>query len=203
MNILHVISSPRPDSYSVQLGNHIVEKLQASYPDSALQVRDLARHPFPHLEEVHIQSFNTPAGQRTAGQQVAIQHSDAVIDEVQAADILVIGAPLYNLGIASTLKAWIDHLVRAGITFQYTATGPQGLLKGKKVYVALSSGGIYSEGPLMAYDFASPYLKTILGFIGIYDVTIVRVEGTSIPGLQDIALSKAMDSLTVLDSLSV
>ena len=197
MNILHVISSPRPDSYSLQLGNSIVDKLQATYLGSSLQVRNLARSPFPHLEEVHIQSFNTPIGQRTTEQQVAVLHSDTVIDEVRAADIIVIGAPLYNLGIASTLKAWIDHLVRAGMTFRYTATGPEGLLTGKKVYVALSSGGIYSEGPMASYDFASPYLKTILGFIGLYDVTIVRVEGTAIPGLQEVALAKALDSLRV------
>ncbi len=197
MNILHVISSPRPDSYSVRLGNSIVEKLLVTYPDSKLQVRDLARYPFPHLEEVHIQSFNTPAEHRTPNQQVALLHSDTVIGEVQTADIIVIGAPLYNLGIASTLKAWIDHLVRAGITFHYTATGPEGLIMGKKVYVALSSGGIYSEGPMMSYDFAAPYLRTILGFIGLTDVTIVRVEGTAIPDLQATALAKAMDSVSV------
>lgn len=198
MNILHVISSPRPDSYSVRLGNSIVEKLLSAHPGSTLQVRDLAKHPFPHLEEVHIRSFNTPTERRTPDQQIAIRHSDSIIDEVQAADSIVIGSPLYNLGIASTLKAWIDHLVRAGITFRYTATGPEGMLQGKKVYVALSSGGVYSEGPMMSYDFASPYLKTILGFIGLVDVTIVRVEGTAIPDLQATALSKAMDSIGVV-----
>lgn len=197
MNLLHVISSPRTDSYSVRLGNRIVEKLQEAYPGSSLQVRDLASSPFPHLEEVHIQSFNTPLEQRTADHQVALRNSDAVIAEVQAADIIVIGAPLYNLGIASTLKAWIDHLVRAGVTFQFTAAGPVGLLTGKKVYVALSSGGIYSEGPMVPYDFVAPYLKTILAYIGLYDVTVVRVEGTAIPEVQDTALAKAMDGIRV------
>ena len=105
MNILHVISSPRSDSYSVQLGNSLVEKLQTAHPDSTVQIRDLAKHPFPHLEEVHIQSSNTPAEHRTTEQQVALFHSHSVISEVQEADIIVIGAPLYNLGIASTLKA--------------------------------------------------------------------------------------------------
>ncbi|MEZ0543141.1 FMN-dependent NADH-azoreductase [Fibrella arboris] len=91
------------------------------------------------------------------------------------------------------MKAWIDHLVRAGMTFRYAATGSEELLTGKKVYVALSSGGIYSEDPMVAYDFAAPYLKTILNFIGIYDVTIVWVEGTAIPGMQETALTKALE----------
>ena len=111
------------------------------------------------------------------------------------ADIIVIGAPLYNFSIHSSLKAWIDHIVRAGITFKYDENGANGLVTGKKVYVAFSSGGIYSEGPWKPFDFVEPYLKHILGFIGLTDITIFRVEGTNIPVVQDTALEKGISSI--------
>ncbi len=196
MNILHIISSPRTDSYSVRLGNGIIEKLQAANPGSTVQVRNLAEHPFPHLEEVGIQSFNTPAESHTPAQQAAVRHSNAVIAEVRAADVVVIGAPLYNWSIPSTLKAWIDHLARVGVTFRYGANGPEGLVQGKKVYVAMASGGVYSAGPMQPYDFATPYLKTVLGFLGMTDVTVVRVEGVALPALQAEALPKALASVS-------
>jgi FMN-dependent NADH-azoreductase len=193
MNILHIISSPRgAASFSIQLGNVLVEKLLVAHPGSTVQVHDLTNQPFPHLEEVHLQSFNTPAEQRTPDLQTAVRHSDEAIAELMAADIIVIGAPFYNFGIASTLKAWIDHIVRIKVTFNYSATGPEGLVKGKKVYVAASSGGIYSEGPMANADFSVPYLKYVLGALGMTDVTVVRVEGTAIPGVQDTALANAI-----------
>lgn len=198
MHILHLISSPRgAQSFSIQLGNAIVEKLQAAHPDSTVQVRDLTKQPFPHLEEAHLQAVFTPAEQHTPAQQTAIRHSDEAIAELMAADAVVIGAPFYNFGIASTLKTWIDHIVRAQVTFSYSAAGPEGLVKGKKLYLAASSGGIYSEGPMMNADFSVPYLKSVLGFIGMTDVTVVRVEGTSIPGVQDTALATAISSIAV------
>ncbi|MGI4832445.1 MAG: FMN-dependent NADH-azoreductase [Janthinobacterium lividum] len=196
MQILEILSSPRgAASYSNQLANGLVEKLVAANPGSTVKLHDLTNKPFPHLEEAHLQSFFTPAEGRSPEQQAAVRHSDEAIAELMAADTIVIGAPLYNFGIASTLKAWIDHIARAGITFQYTAAGPEGLVKGKKVYIALSSGGVYSEGPMTSYDFVAPYLKTFLGFIGMTDVTVVRVEGTGVPELQPTALQKALDSV--------
>lgn len=197
MQILEILSSPRgAASYSNQLANGLVEKLVAANPGSTVKLHDLTNKPFPHLEEAHLQSFFTPAESRTPEQQAAVRHSDEAIAELMAADTIVIGAPLYNFGIASTLKAWVDHVARAGITFQYTAAGPEGLVKGKKVYIALSSGGVYSEGPMTSYDFVAPYLKTFLGFIGMTDVTVVRVEGTGVPELQPTALQKALDSVS-------
>jgi len=199
MNILHVISSPRKAaSYSIQLGNALVQELKAANPGSTVTVRDLASNPFPHLEESHLQSFFTPAENRTPAQQEAVRHSDEVIAELMATDVLVIGAPLYNFGMPSTLKAWIDHIARAGITFRYTANGPEGLVKGKKVYVAMSSGGVYSDGPMAAYDFVAPYLKTVFGFLGITDVEVVRAEGVSMPDLKDGALEKALASVSIV-----
>jgi FMN-dependent NADH-azoreductase len=198
MNILHIISSPRKgESYSIKLANGLIEKLQAANPGSTVKVHDLASKPFPHLEEAHLQSFFTPAEGRTPEQQEAVRHSDEAIAEIMAADTIVIGAPLYNFGIPSTLKAWVDHIARAGVTFRYTATGPEGLVKGKKVYVAMSSGGVYSEGPSAGYDFVAPYLKAVLGFLGMTDVTVARVEGTAIPDLQATAFEKGLASVNI------
>jgi FMN-dependent NADH-azoreductase len=202
VNILNIISSPRKGaSASIQLANGIIDKLQAAHPGSTVTVHDLATHPFPHLEESHLQSFFTPAESRSPEQQEAVKHSDNAIQEIKDADVIVIGAPLYNFGIPSTLKAWIDHIARAGITFRYTANGPEGLITGKKVYVAMSSGGIYSEGPLAGYDFVAPYLKALLGFLGMTDVTVVRAEGMGIPGVQDTAVQKGLDSMTIAAQL--
>ena len=102
---------------------------------------------------------------------------------------------MYNFGIPSTLKAWIDHIVRAGVTFRYSDGFPEGLIKNKKVYLAISSGGVYSEGPMKSYDFTEPYLRTALGFIGLTDITVFRVEGTFVPGVKETALPKAIDSV--------
>ncbi len=198
MNILHIISSPRKGaSASIQLATGIIDKLQAAHPGSNVVTHDLATHPFPHLEESHLQSFFTPAESRTPEQQEAVKHSDNAIQEIKDADVIVIGAPLYNFGIPSTLKAWVDHIARAGVTFKYVDGAPQGLIKGKKVYVAMSSGGIYSEGPSAGYDFVAPYLKAVLGFLGMTDVTVVRAEGLAIPGVQDTAVQKGLDSVTI------
>lgn len=196
--ILHIISSPRGDaSFSIKLGNAIVEKIHTAYPDSELKESNLVKKQFPHLEEVHLTSFFTPAEARTPENLVAIKHSDDAIQEIMDADIIVIGAPLYNFGIHSTLKAWIDHIARSGQTFKYDENGPEGLVKGKKVYVALSSGGVYSEGPMKSMDFVAPYLQATLGFLGMTNLSVVRVEGTSIPGIQDSALTKAIDSIVI------
>jgi FMN-dependent NADH-azoreductase len=198
MHILHIISSPRSNSYSARLGRQIVEKLQAAHPGSTVLERDLTVHPLPHLEEVFVKGIFTPAEARTPEQQTAVGHSDEVIEQVLAADVLVIGSPMYNFSISSSLKAWLDHVVRAGVTFSYGPNGPQGLLTGKKVYLALASGGVYSgTSPMAAYDFMAPYLKPVLGFIGLTDVEVVRVEGTSIPDLEPTALAKAVASVAV------
>lgn len=196
--ILHIISSPRGGaSVSIQLGNAVVSKIQETYPESIVKEKNLAQHPFPHLEEVHLNAFFTPAESRSAENLAAIQHSDEAIAELQDADIIVIGVPFYNFGVPSTLKAWVDHIARAGVTFQYTEQGPQGLITGKKVYLAVASGGIYSDGPMQTYDFATPYLKGVLGFLGMTDVTVFRAEGASIPVVKDTALEKGIESILI------
>jgi FMN-dependent NADH-azoreductase len=194
--ILHIISSPRSEaSFSIKLGNAIVEKIKAAYPGSTVKESNLVNKQFPHLEEAHLTSFFTPAENRTPENIAALKHSDEAIEEILEADIIVIGAPMYNFTIHSTLKAWVDHIVRAGVTFKHGQNGAEGLIKGKKVYIAETTGGVYSEGPMQDHDFIAPYLKTILGLIGMTDVTIFRVEGTGIPNIKDTALEKGINSI--------
>ena len=196
--ILNIISSPRGEqSFSIKLANAVIDKLLVEYPNSTVHTHDLTNKPFPHLEEAHITSFYTPAEQQTEENKAAIQHSDTAIKEIMDADILVIGVPVYNFNITSTLKAWIDHIARAGVTFSYSDKGPEGLVKNKKAYLAIATGGIYTEGFLKTIDFVEPYLRHMLGFLGITDVTIFRVEGLSMPGVKDLALQKAIDSIVI------
>jgi len=196
--ILNITSSPRgAASLSIQLANVIVDKLRAAHPDAVVETVDLVKVHFPHLEESHLTSFFTPVDKHSEQDRAAIRHSDQMIRAIQDADILVIGAPMYNFTIHSTLKAWIDHIVRSGVTFRVSEGRPQGLINGKKVYVAISSGGIYSEGPMKAYDFIEPYLRVILGFIGLTDITFFRAEGFNVPGVRETAMEKAVAAVSV------
>lgn len=194
--ILHLISSPRgEDSFSIKLANAIIDKLQDQYPDSNVEEVNLIESNVPHLDTAHLRSFFTPVEKLTPEDQDAIHYSDQAIGQLMDADIIVIGAPLYNFSIHSSLKAWIDHIARAGKTFTYSNQGAEGLVKGKKVYVAMSSGAVYSEGLYQPYDFVSTYLKAVLGFLGMTDLNLVRVEGVNIPGLKEQALEKAIESI--------
>lgn len=178
--ILHIDSSVRSQgSLTRQLGAEVIAKLQAANPAATVVTRDVVSSPLPHLTEQHIGAFFTPAEQRNAEQAYAIKTSDALVDELLAADTIVIGAPMYNFSITSGLKAWIDHIARVGRTFQYGANGPQGLVTGKKVIVVVASGGVYSEGPAAAYDHVTTYLRAALGFLGMTDVSFVIAEGVS------------------------
>jgi FMN-dependent NADH-azoreductase len=196
--ILHIISTPKEEgSYSVQLGNAVVEKLHNKYPDSTVKEINLVEKQFPHLQATHIQAFFTPVENHTPEQVESLRYSDEAIDDIKNADILVIGAPVYNFGITSTLKTWIDLIVRSGLSFKHDENGIEGLIKGKKVYIALASGLVYTEGPMQTYDLAVPHLKAVLGFIGLTDISVFRAEGTSIPGLKDNALEKAINSIVL------
>ena len=138
-------------------------------------MRDLAADPVPHLDAARFGAFI--AKQRTPEQQAVIEFSDRLIDELQRADVLVLGLPMYNLGLPSTLKAYLDHIARAGVTFRYTASGPVGLLQGKKAYVFAARGGSYEGTPL---DTQTPYMRNLLAFLGITDVEFVYAEGLAI-----------------------
>ena len=196
--ILNITSSPRgAASSSIQLANVIIDKLRAVHPDAVVETVDLVKEHFPHLEESHLVSFFTPVEKRSEQDRAAIRHSDRMIRAIQDVDILVIGAPMYNFSIHSVLKAWIDHIVRSGVTFRVSEGRPEGLIKGKKVYVAISSGGVYSDGPMKPYDFIEPYLRFILGFIGLTDITFFRAEGFNVPGIKETAMEKAVAAVTV------
>ncbi len=175
MNILQINSSARSEgSHSTRLADVIAARLRAAQTDARLVVRDLARTPHPLLDEMALQALFTPAEQRTAGQAARVALDDALIAEIQAADAVVLGVPMYNFNISAQLKNWIDAISRAGVTFRYTESGPEGLLKGKRVYVALTRGGIHRDTHA---DSQVPYLKTVLGFLGMSDVHFVYAEG--------------------------
>ena len=177
-NILLVTSSPRGDaSQSSRVATELAGKLQAALPGSTLTVRDLVKNPLPHIVPDYASGIYTPVESRTPAQAKVVGVSDVAVDELFAADHIVLATGLINFSISSTLKSWIDHISRSGRTFAYGPNGPQGLVKGKKVYVVLASGGVYSEGPAAVMDFAVPYLKGVLGFNGMTDVDVVRVEG--------------------------
>jgi FMN-dependent NADH-azoreductase len=196
--ILNIISSPRgANSYSFQLADALLDKLKTKYPGSEIKTVNLVEKHFPHLEESHLASFFTPVQQHSEKDKEAIRHSNEAVGEIMDADIVVIGAPMYNFTIPSSLKAWIDHIVRAGVTFSYSEKGAEGLVKGKKLYLILSTGGVFSEGPMKAHDYMEPYLRFILGFIGLVDITTLRVEGTAYPDQKDTALEKAIHAISL------
>ncbi|NBA86881.1 FMN-dependent NADH-azoreductase [Emticicia sp. CRIBPO] len=197
--VLHIISSPQGEgSVSKKLGNTIIEKIQAKYPGSTVNERDLTSDVFPHLDQMQIGSWFTPAQNHSPEQAEAVKISEEAIAEMQEADIYVIGAPFYNFAIPSTLKAYLDHIVRPGITFRYNENGrPEGFLKNKKAYLAIASSGVYSEGEFQSFDFVSPYLKFLLGLLGITDVSIVRAEGLRIEGIKETAFEKGVQSIVI------
>jgi len=202
--ILNIISSPRGEaSFSNKLGNAIIEKIKTEHPGTEIITRDLTKFPFPHYDTSHLEAFFTPKEKHTEIHKQSTKLSDEVINELFETDIIVINVPMWNFSIPSVLKAWIDQISRAGITFKYSEKGPIGLITGKKVYVAIASGAVYSEGQYKANDFIEPYLKALLGFLGMTDLTTYRVEGLSIPGIQDLAFEKALRSIGENSTISL
>lgn len=162
-------------SVSHRLTDALVASLAERAPGSEIVRRDIGARPIPHLTADTVFAIRSGEASTEAG-AAALALSDRLIDEIRAADILVIGAPMYNFGIPSTLKAWFDHVLRARVTFRYGESGPEGLMTGKKAIVVEARAGLYSEGPAAAMDSQEPHLRTLLGFMGITDVTFVRAE---------------------------
>ncbi len=194
MNILQINSSARIDgSHSTRLAQTLVERLRSAHPDATLTVRDLARTPHPALDEATLGALFTPAEQRTPAQAARVALDDALIAEIQAADVVVLGVPMYNFGVSTQLKNWIDAIARARVTFTYTDKGAVGLLTGKKVYVALTRGGQYRNTPA---DTQVPYLKTFLAFLGMTDVQFIYAEGLAMgPEAEQQALASARSQI--------
>lgn len=190
--ILMVIVSPRGnDSVSRSVTNTLVARLTEQYPSAKFTCRDLAVEHLPHLDEVTLRAISTKDPEEAEELKEAALLSDQLTDELLASDLLVITTPMWNFGIPSALKAWIDLVLRPRRTFRYTDGGVLGLANDKKAILVLASGGVFTEGPWRPWDFVEPYLRQILGFIGIVDVQTVRVEGMNIPPLAVNAVSKA------------
>ena len=192
--ILVIESSARQQgSVSRQLTEQFLVQWRQAHPADVVQVRDLAVEQVPHLDADLLGGWMKPAEQQSAAEQQAAQLSDLLTDELLAADVLVLAAPMYNFAIPSTLKAWLDHVLRAGKTFKYSETGPQGLLTGKRAFVLTARGGIYAGGSL---DHQEPYLRQALGFIGIHQVEFVHAEGINLGAdSMEKGLSKAREKL--------
>ena len=179
-NILLITSSPRgSESYSNRIADTVIRDLRNNDPDALLMVRDLAQDPLPHVDDDFVTATRGREGPQTPRQQAILAESDELIDELTAADIVVIAAPMINFSVSSTLKAWFDYIARTGRTFSYSEKGPQGLMTGKRVIIVSASGGIYS-GANAAFDFQVPWLRSMLGFLGMTDVEVIRVEGTAL-----------------------
>ena len=186
--LLHIDSSARlSGSTSCELTARIVEKLGGE-----VIRRDLSTH-LPLIDETWVNANFTPAEKRTEAQSAALSLSDTLIEEIRAADVLVIGVPIYNFGVPTTLKAWVDQVARAGVTFRYTENGPEGLLHGKRAILAVASGGTEAGSDI---DFASRYMRHVLGFIGITDVQIVTADQMMVDA--DAAVAKATAQIDAL-----
>jgi FMN-dependent NADH-azoreductase len=194
MKILQINSSARSEgAMSTRIANDIVARLRAKHSNSTFVLRDLAVTPHPTLDGVALQALFTKSEDRTAAQAARVALDDALIAEIKAADVVVLGVPMYNFGVSVQLKNWIDAIARAQVTFRYTATGPEGLLTGKKIYLAMARGGVYRDTP---NDSQAPYLKTMLGFLGMTDLQFVYAEGLAMgPEAVQSALTSAQTQI--------
>ena len=182
---------------SSQLANNFVAAYRKGHPDAKVLVREVASaDPVPHLNGERFGAFIAKPEARTDAQHAVVAYSDALIDELKRADIIVIGLPMYNFGVPSQLKAYFDHIARAGVTFKYSATGPVGLLTGKKVYIFAARGGLYAGSPL---DTQTGYVRDFLAFLGMRDVQFVYAEGLAVsPESRDAGLAKAAAEIAAL-----
>ena len=181
-------------SVSKVLVEEAVERLLKANPGATVIHRDLGTEPVPHLTTANVAGVRGVP--KTDAELAARTLSDELIAELRSADTIVIGAPMYNFSIPTGLRAWFDYVLRAGETFKYSGAGPQGLLTGKRVIVIESRGGLYSEGPAQAIDFQEPYLRTLLGFIGLSDVTFIHAEKIGLgPDAREAALAAAKQAL--------
>jgi len=180
-HLLAITSSPKAEgSVSNALIQDFIENLTTASPETNVTRRDVGLSPPPHLDGAIIGSIYTPPDQRDENAQQLIALSDTLVEELEAADVIIIGAPMHNFGLPSGLKTWIDHVARVGRTFAYGEDGPKGMLRDKKVFVLGARGGNYApESPAHGMDFVTPYLKTVLGFIGLDDVTFINAEGVA------------------------
>lgn len=181
---------------STLLNDQLVEHLQTQYGDTRVVRRDLASEPLPHFTAEYIQALGKAAGERDPGEVAQVALADELIRELREADILVIGAPMYNFTVPSTLKTWMDYVARAGDTFKYTSTGPEGLLKETKVYINASRGGMHKD---QVTDGVVPLLKSFFALLGLTDVTVIYAEGLNMgTDNRDKGLAKAQQTINTV-----
>jgi len=191
-------------SASREVGAQLVGALAEANPGARLVERDLTPETMPHLTAATLAALAVPADQRDAAQAELVAFADRLIEEAEQADAIVLAVPMYNFSVPSALKAWIDHIARAGRTFRYTAEGPQGALGGRQVYLALSRGGVYSEGPTAAFDHQESYLRAVLSFLGLTDVTVVHAEGLNLsPQANAAGRQQARDAVAALFPVAI
>lgn len=198
-NLLIVDVSPSGEaSSSRQVSHRLIERLKNEH--TSILTRDLASEPVPHLTPEVMKAYMTPLNERTLEQKQLLEKPEQLIDEVLAADTIVLSTPMWNFGPPSVLKAWIDHIVRAGRTFSFGPEGLKGLAGNKKAYIVVSSGSLFSNGPMASMDALTPGIKSVFNFIGIKDVEIIRVEGTNDPAAKANAISNALNQIEKLVS---
>ncbi|MCP8898679.1 FMN-dependent NADH-azoreductase [Gilvimarinus xylanilyticus] len=186
------------DGQSSYLSNQFVQRWKAQHPDGQVVVRDLAANPVPHLDGERFNAFLTPADKRSAQEQKIVDYSDELIAEIKSADVIALGLPMYNFGIPSTLKAYFDHIARSGVTFRYTAEGPEGLLPNIPVYILAARGGIYQGTQA---DSQTGYMQTFLAFLGLKNTQFIYAEGLAMGEEgKDSALNQAV--ATIKDSVA-
>jgi FMN-dependent NADH-azoreductase len=199
--ILLITASPRGEaSHSRKVAWRLVDRLQAENPGSAVIVRDLDRQRIPHISEDFVAGRALPDGSRTESQRAAMTLSSQFVAELFAADFVVIASGMINLGISTPLKGWFDHVMVAGMTFKYSDSGVDGLVIGKKIYLVAASGGIYSAGPMQSHDFHEPHIRALLGFMGMTDLEVIRVEGTAFgPEAAESAMGAALEQVSAVN----
>jgi FMN-dependent NADH-azoreductase len=204
MKLLRIDSSARKNSISRQLTAEFVQSWRKQHPGGQVVERDLATTHLPHITDEWVQAVHSDPAGHTTEQKLVLATSDALVEELRQADEIVIGAPMYNFAIPAPLKAWIDQVVRVGKTVHFHASGPKGLLQGKKVYVITSRGGAFRPGtPTERFDYQEPYLRHILAFIGLTDVTFIHAENQK-PGPQgETARAAAIAQIQQLTASSV
>lgn len=194
--LLHIKSSLFGDAgQSSQLAERFIAQWQQKHPQGRVIVRDLVGEPIPHLDAARMTALGTPAEQRNADQQAVVAFADQLLDEIRQADQIVLGLPLYNFGVPSQMKAYFDHLARAGVTFQYTENGPVGLIDSKPVVLFATRGGLYRDS---GADFQVPFVKQFLGFIGLSEVEVIYAEGLAMGEQSEQALAQARSAIDQL-----
>ncbi|AEG71595.1 FMN-dependent NADH-azoreductase [Ralstonia solanacearum] len=192
-HILLITSSPRgADGLSTRFAGDLARKFAGQRPASTLTIRDLSAHPLAHIDAAYVDGRMVAPEARTPAQAEAVSLAETLIAELRAADTIVIGSAMTNFGPSTQLRTWFDHVIWPGVTFNYGSQSMEGLVTGKKVYLVTTSGGVFSEGPFVPLDYQAGYLKHLLGFIGMTDVELLRVEGTAYgPEAAQAAIEKA------------